>query len=29
VAQLIFFRTGEVEEGYSGIYQDERTEKEG
>jgi dUTP pyrophosphatase len=29
VAQLIFFRTGEVEEGYSGIYQDERMEKEG
>ena len=28
VAQLVFFRTGEVEEGYSGIYQDERTEKE-
>ena len=29
VAQLIFFRTGEVKEGYRGIYQDERIEREG
>jgi len=28
VAQLIFFRTNEVEEGYSGVYQHERLEPE-
>jgi deoxycytidine triphosphate deaminase len=25
VAQLIFFRTGEVDKGYSGVFQKERT----
>ena len=29
VAQLIFFKTGEVKEGYRGIYQDERIEGKG
>ncbi|MCK4702236.1 deoxyuridine 5'-triphosphate nucleotidohydrolase, partial [Candidatus Bathyarchaeota archaeon] len=26
IAQLIFFHTGEVEKGYSGVYQNERIE---
>lgn len=27
IAQLVFFRTGEVEEGYSGVYQNERIDE--